>query len=192
MSTPKKLLVIAAIATLGCGAWSLLAGSDEPTPAESAQLLVNQIWIERMPTDERDMVRYFVAVKQSDGRVGVLGIASGWRDHSDLFLWALEEDRLSLYLGQQKRRLQLKAKAWHCDDPEGFELCLTLTDGRQTVHLYSFEGWRVDPDDAELPDALIEAAPRLADEVEDMLELDAPPRDGGSAAIEVEALPWSE
>ena len=87
-----------------------------------------------------------------------------WRQVSDFFLWTREEDRLSLYFGQDRVRWKPRVKVWRCEDaaPAGFELCLKIWDERHTVLLYSRDDWAVDPNHpnagANLP-ALVPALP---------------------------------
>jgi hypothetical protein len=148
MAKATKVLVgAAAVAGLIFGAWSLweTAADDE---AESAKLLQNHIWINRLPADERDMISFFVAIDHREGRVGAVGRSSVWRQLSDVFLWKLDGERLSLYFGQEEVKWQPKAKAWRCkgEAPAGFELCLKIWDDRHTVLLYSRDEWEIDPD----------------------------------------------
>lgn len=166
--TPK-LLLAAAIATLSYGAWSVMSGSDDDAvDADAAELMVNHVWVDRMPNDERDLIRFFVPIRHSQGRVGVAGRASNWRQLTDLFLWSLEEDRLALFFGQERVRWKARAKAWRCD-AKGFELCLKIWDDRRELLLYSRDEWEIDPDAETAPEALVHDAPQLANAVDDAL-----------------------
>ena len=172
--TPK-LLAATAIAALSYGAWSFLSSDDDPAGSESAELMVNHIWIERLPTDERDMIGFYVPIRHSQGRVGAAGRSSQWRQLADMFLWSLEGDRLQLYFGQERVRFKGKAKAWRCDQ-NGFDLCLQISDGRHSLLMYSMDEWEIDPDSEEAPEAFADKAPQIADALEDALRspVDAP------------------
>jgi hypothetical protein len=140
--TKKKLVVSLLGAGVALGAWSMTG--SEP---EEAGLFANHVWVNRMPEHERDMVRFFIPIQSDGNRVGAAGRVSAWRQLGDLFLWAREGDRLSLYFGQEQVHWKPQVKTWRCEReaPEGFELCLKIWDGRHTVLLYSRDEWEVDP-----------------------------------------------
>ena len=147
MPKAKKVLIgAAAAAGLSFGAWSL-CGTCGEEEAQSAELLQNHVWINRLPSNERDMISFFVALDHPEGRIGAVGRSSSWRQLSDVFLWRLEGQRLNLYFGQEEVKWKPKAKAWRCEDdaPAGFELCLKIWDDNHTVLLYSRDEWEIDP-----------------------------------------------
>lgn len=117
--------------------------------AESAgtDRLVNQLWIERRPVNDRDLVRSLVLVQQDRRRVGVAARASRWRLRADVLLWALEGDRLRARFPQDDRRLQARVRTWACEGeaPRPFELCLELRRNDRVLRLYSRKDWVVRP-----------------------------------------------
>ena len=152
MSKATKMLI--ALAVVGAGAAtaltlgsSLLGEDDEAT---GARHLVNQIWIERIPSDQRDMIGHLVFVRDH-GRIGAVGRSSRWRHFVELFHWGLEGSRLKLYFPQEEVRGEVKVKTWKCqgEAPDPFELCLKITQGKRSVTYYSMEDWVIDGADPE-------------------------------------------
>lgn len=151
MTTARKLLVsCAAAGAIAAGWWATGSAPDE------LERFSQQVWLDRLPQGERDMIRFFVAVTVDDQRVGATGKASAWRQVTDVFLWAREVDRVTLYFGQDRKRWKARVKVWRCKDGEapGFELCMKIGDDRHTVMLYSREDWRIDPDRADTDQAV--------------------------------------
>jgi hypothetical protein len=145
--------------------------------------LINQLWVERMPANPRDMVWHFIAVEHEDHRIGALGQASNWRVHVDRFLWRQQGDQITIFTPQTRCRSTLKARTWKCagDAPKPFELCLELTGGGKSFRYYSRNDWSVRPkgqlDDDEVAfasSALQSAQPTDGDD-ESTAELDTAP-----------------
>jgi hypothetical protein len=132
------------------------------TSAPRPDRLINQLWIERMPTSRRDMVWQFVAIEQGEHRNGILGRASHWRLAIDVFHWKQEGDGFSLHTPQNDCRLQVKARTWKCagQAPKPFELCLEIESGGKHYRYFSREDWQVRPG-AGLPADAAWAAPAV-------------------------------
>ena len=160
--------------------------------AAGAPRLHNQVWIERLPTDDRDMIHHLVMIDEDGERFGAFGKSSQWRHFVELFRWAREDNRLTLLLPQERKRLDLGVKVWECagEAPAPFQLCLELTNKKKTMRYYSRHDWSIDSD----PDAVahvVAAHPELASALKD---LPANPRgDIDAAAFEtVEDLELAE
>ena len=83
----NKWVAVGLLGVAGVGAWMLgqrMFGGDDAV-AESAKHAVNQVWIERLPTDQRDMVHHLVLVRHARGRIGAVGRSSQWRHFVELF-----------------------------------------------------------------------------------------------------------
>ena len=164
--TGKKIVVVALVGAAAVGAWSVgaaLFGGDPE--AVSAKHAVNQIWIERLPTDSRDQVNHFVLVRHPQGKVGAVGKSSQWRHFVELFMWGLEGEQLSVYLPQEQQKAQLRVRTWECsaEAPEPFELCLELSSKKRSVTMYSRKDWIIDPKDVQGSLAeLVAETPELA------------------------------
>lgn len=192
---PKTTTKLLGLALAGAGAYGLwtagqaLLGDDEETA--STRHLVNQVWIERMPETQRDMIGHLVLLDMPEGRVGAAGKSSQWRIMVELFQWGLEGNRLSLFFPQDRVKGHVDVRTWSCkgEAPKPFELCLEVSNGRRKAVFYSLEEWHIDPDRAEASLAdLREEYPELGnvgqdvvvpmgsddDEHEDYSEVDAP------------------
>lgn len=162
----KTIVALALVGAAAVGAWSVgsaLFGDD--TDAAGAKHAVNQLWIERLPTDARDQVNHFVLIRHHQGKVGAVGKSSQWRHHIEVFLWGLEGERLSVFLPQDQKKAQLRVRTWECsgEAPAPFELCLELSTQRGAVTMYSRKDWVIDPKDHQDSLAeLIEDEPALA------------------------------
>lgn len=126
--------------------WSA-GSSDGTSEAAGTKRFVNQLWIERMPKDERDMFGRIIAARTDDGRIGIASRGSTWRHHVELFLWALEEDRLTAVFPQDRVRSKLQIRTWECkgEAPAPFELCLELRAGERRARFYSKREWKIRP-----------------------------------------------
>ncbi|MCH9679934.1 MAG: hypothetical protein K0V04_00755 [Deltaproteobacteria bacterium] len=148
--TTAKLLGFALAGAGAYGLWTAgqtMLGDDEATGTEH---VANQVWIEKMPQSQRDMFGHLVLLDMSEGRFGGVGKSSQWRHMHEFFQWGLSGDRLSVYFPQDRQKGKVKVRSWRCEGeaPEPFELCLELSNGRQSTTMYSRDEWHIDPDDA--------------------------------------------
>lgn len=189
--TMAKLLGLALVGAGAYGLWSVgqgLLGDDEETAG--TKHLVNQVWIERMPKDQRDMIGHLVLVEVPEGRVGAAGKSSQWRILVELFQWGLEGKRLSVFFPQERVKAQLEVRTWSCEGeaPRPFELCLEVSNGRRKATFYSMEEWHIEPDRAEASLAeLRESYPELGAVGQDVVIPLAPDDDDRERYTEVEA-----
>jgi hypothetical protein len=154
--TGSTLLVVLG---LGLSAWWLWHRGDD---RRSVKRLVNQVWIERMPRHQRDMIWGGVLVEDGKDRVGVISHGSQWRVHADLLLWRLDGDVLRTRFPQDDRRYDLKARTWECEGkaPEPFQLCLELKRGDRVLRFFSRKDWEIGSKD--LPPGLAGFVPDRA------------------------------
>jgi hypothetical protein len=136
------LLVVVGGLYGGWKVWRALFGDDTATPR-----LVNQVWIERMPRDERDMVYGAVLVEHDGKRIGVVGRGSRWRSHQDVFLWRQEGDTLRTRFPQDNQRYRLQVRTWECEGkaPRPFQLCLEARTGNRVLRFFSRKDWVIRP-----------------------------------------------
>lgn len=158
-----KLLALTLVGATGYGAYHFMV-DDDGEQAQSTKHLVNQVWVNRLPQSERDMIDYLLLVDSSHGRLGAVGRASQWRQFTELFHWGLEGHRLMLFFPQDERKGKVRVRTWKCrgEAPEPFELCLEISAGQRSMLYYSMKDWVIDPDAT--TDALAdleEAEPRL-------------------------------
>lgn len=163
-----KWITLAVVAAAGFGGYRLMSSCGE---AQDLKHLANQVWIERLPENDRDQIHHIVLIQEGRDRFGAFGRSSTWRHFVEVFMWQREEDRLTLHLPQDRVRLDLTAKVWNCEDeaPEPFELCLELKghSGR-TARYYSRYDWTIDGDHAQL--AGLDLAPHAAPVLPEGLE----------------------
>jgi hypothetical protein len=167
---PKASRILIGAVVAGAAAYgvyaagtSLLGSSDDDTA--SARHLANQVWIERMPQGERDMIGHLGFVDHPRGKMGWVGRSSQWRHFAELFHWSIKGDEVSLYLPQEEVRGKLHARTWKCkgEAPRPFELCLELSANGRKMRYYSMKDWVIEPHHAEESLAAIEErVPELA------------------------------
>jgi hypothetical protein len=180
MAKSTRLLALALSAgALGVGSYYLLSGDDDD--AAGTKRLVNQVWIERLPENRRDMIGHLALIKHDRGRIGVIGKSSQWRHFIELFEWNLQGNKLKLHFPQDDRKLQVGVRTWDCrkEAPEPFEICLEISVKDRKRVYYSRRDWVIDPHDvdgsiADLTKASPELAPVLESVADDMVpaELD--------------------
>lgn len=144
-TSTRKLAALITVGALAFGTYKLgsaVLGDD----SLSAQRLANQVWIERLPKDDRDMINHLVLVEDGRERFGAFGKSSQWRHFVEIFRWAREEHRLTLLLPQERKRLDLGVRVWDCEDeaPAPFQLCLELSNNKRKILYYSRHDWTLD------------------------------------------------
>lgn len=147
-----KWASVALVAAVGAGVYQYSAGSD--TAEEGLKLLANQVWLERLPADDRDQIHHVVFIDNRRDRFGAFGRSSTWRHAIEVFRWNREEGRLTLLLPQDRVRLDLGVRVWNCEGeaPEPFELCLELKTAKgRTGHYYSRHDWKIDAETGAVP-----------------------------------------
>jgi hypothetical protein len=148
----KKL--ITGLVVLGVAA-SVLYSISRPKPDA---LIMDRVWVERMPEGPRDMVLHFIMVDQKRARPGgALIRASMWRQLVEGFKWRMQGDLLEIGFPQEGGKARVKTKAWRCEGkaPKPFQLCLVLAHDGHKLKLYSRDDWKVrDGDELTLPSGL--------------------------------------
>jgi hypothetical protein len=153
-----KLLLVIGVAFGAGKLWMRFFNEDE-----AVKRLVNQLWIERLPRDQRDMVYVAALVEHEGRRVGVVGRGSRWRSHQDAFLWRLDQDQLHTRFPQDDKRYTLRIRTWECEGqaPRPFQLCLEARRGDQVLRFFSKKEWVIRPHaDGALPPDIAGLAPR--------------------------------
>ncbi len=164
-STSTKIFALAAVGALALGTYKLGTAACDMFAGDTveAKRLVNQVWIERIPQNDRDMIHHLVLVEDGE-RFGGFGKSSQWRHFVELFRWSREDDRLTLLLPQDRQRLELGVKVWRCDGdaPAPFELCLELSNKKKTMRYFSRHDWSIDASNPDAVAQLVAANPELA------------------------------
>lgn len=152
MSKQRNTLIALTLAA-ACGFGVYKAGSaliaDEAQGTEHA---VNQVWIDHIPRNDRDMIAHMVLVDHREGQFGAIGRSSQWRHMIDVFKWQLRGDSLRVFFPQERARGQVKIETWECqgEAPAPFELCMRMTaKNGESAMLYSRHDWKVEPGSVE-------------------------------------------
>ena len=139
----KIALTLALIGTVSYGAYRLL-DRDEPKPQaqDSEQLVLDRIWIDHMPKNDRDTIQFFAAI--SEEPFGIFQAASSWKGAYELFRYQANGNELRIVYPQTNDRETVKHKARRCND-NGMDYCLELDGGTRGVkRYYSRKGWEID------------------------------------------------
>lgn len=129
---------------------AMIWGDDQPSLDGDTTYLVDRLWIERMPQDDRDTIGKLAIVRSLDhGRFGVFELGSVWRHQSEIFLWSLDGNELSTEWPQDREHATIRVHTRECEGqaPAPFELCLDFFDGDddEVTTLYSRHDWVIRP-----------------------------------------------
>ena len=133
----KKLVIVFGLIAAGVLGFTLLDEEQKPN-----ELLLDRVWIERIPTSPTDMIAQFAMI--SDQKMGVAARGSQWRQMIDIFKYRGNNAKFRLGFPQDKRRLDVSMKAWRCEAPKPFQLCLEIKAGDRTAKLFSRDDWTLD------------------------------------------------
>lgn len=188
----SKLFVLALAGACAFGVWKLGDAVFADDEAQGTKHLTNQVWIDHMPADSRDMLTHLVVLDHRDGKFGAIGQSSTWRHMFEVFKWKLDGNQLEVYFPQESVRGRVGVKTWHCkgEAPEPFDLCLELRSpsGEKAV-MYSREDWKVRPHD--MIDSLADIAedyPQMAGVIEEVSE----PQVEALEDFDLEDVRWRE
>lgn len=127
------------------GAWLFFGAPWEAAKKPDAQYLLNRVWVERAPANDRDQVLYFGVFGRSKLSGGFIARASTWRVNAERFRFTLKGKTLELELPQEDVRVSFEVRTWKCkgDAPKGYDLCLELRRDGQNLRLYGQEKSRL-------------------------------------------------
>lgn len=136
----KKALLALVIATAAFAAWNLRDNDTQATDTD--KLLVDRIWIDHMPKNDRDVFNIFVAITEEP--FGIFQATSQWKGQFELFRYELQGDELRILYGQDGSRDKVKTKATKCGERD-WDYCLELSGASRGVKkYYSMKGWEID------------------------------------------------
>jgi len=143
----KPLLILALLGTVSYGAYRLV-GSETKTQAEAPvaqdgeQLVLDRIWIDHIPRNDRDTVNVFAAI--SEEPFGVFQAASSWKGAYELFRYEGKGNELKIHYPQSNDRETVKHKATRCSENQ-MDFCLEMSGGSRGVkRYYSRKGWEIE------------------------------------------------
>ena len=141
----KKACLILALIGTGYGTYRWLG--SEPAPqataaTDGAQLVLDRIWIDHLPRNDRDTIQIFVAI--SEEPFGVFQAASKWKGQFEAFRHEGRGNELRVVYPQSNERETVKHKARACSEHQ-MDYCLELDGGTRGVkRYYSRKGWEID------------------------------------------------
>jgi hypothetical protein len=141
--------------------WSFASGDE----LSDGDRVANQLWVTKLPQDDRDMIDHLVLIDDDGERWGLRGRSSAWRHDLEIFQWGREQERLLLYFPQTRSKGQWKVRFWRCADeaPKPFELCLEISGDGAPRRFYSRDDWAIDSGDAaDSLASIAEGTPELA------------------------------
>jgi hypothetical protein len=138
------------------GAVFLMALVVQGTGAAPTPSIKNQIWIDHLPEDDRDMFDLLAFISEDNEDPEGYGVEmrrSHWELSQKIFFWQeAGKDKTTLHFPQTNKSQTVPHRTWECDE-KGFELCLDFGGKR----FYSFEDWVIEGSSASalaLPDSL--------------------------------------
>lgn len=121
-----------------------------------SKVLVNRIWVDKLPTRDTDQFELFVVLTEDP--VGVFRRSSSYEGSFSVFRYELrEEGKLQLLFPQDKSRHDVKYDARACDVKD-FDYCLDLGGAPRGAKKYlSRKDWELEGGDAADLHAQLEA-----------------------------------
>jgi hypothetical protein len=136
----KAILVLGLMAAAGFGVWRWRGWA--PEPKHDAKLVLDRIWIDHVPRNDRDVIQVFAAL--SEEAFGVFNATSQWRGSFEVFRHETRGDEIRAMYPQTGDREKIRAKATRCDERE-MDYCLELSGASRGVKkYYSRKGWEID------------------------------------------------
>jgi hypothetical protein len=137
----KKLAAVALVAVGVVSAWQLRGGDD--APPDSSNPVLDRIWVDKLPTTERETFNIFVVLE--DDEFGVFDSRSMWKGHFEFFkVKDVKQGHVRIHYPQTGETETLHGKVRRCSERD-FDYCLELTGGSRGVTRYfSKEEWVID------------------------------------------------
>lgn len=143
-----KKLVLAVVVLSAIAFVALRRGGDNAStteadaPALDSKLVVDRIWIDHIPRNDRDTFQLFVAITEQP--FGIFQATSQWKGQYELFQYEQNGGELRIHYGQTGDKERVKATAVKCDE-KGMDYCLELKGASRGVKkYYSMEDWVID------------------------------------------------
>jgi hypothetical protein len=139
-----KKLILAVLVVAIVAFVALRRGGDDTqsTTENQASLVVDRIWIDHIPRNDRDTFQLFVAITEQP--FGIFQATSQWKGSYELFQYEVHGDELRIHYGQTGDKEKVKATAKECND-KGMDYCLELKGASRGVKkYYSMEDWVID------------------------------------------------
>jgi len=132
----NKLVVVAAVVVgiAGIATWR--------THHHARALLEDRLWVDRVPSNDRDVINVFVTLGERS--LGAFQAASAWRGTYEGFRYESSGDELRMLFPQTGDKERATARARKCD-VRGMDYCLELSGtSRGVTRYFSRKGWEID------------------------------------------------
>jgi hypothetical protein len=137
----KPLLLVIAVTVAVASVWSW-RHTSEPADAAKNRLLADRLWIDHVPTSDKDPIQVFAMI--SEHAVGVFQATSQWRGNFEAFRYEANGADLRLLYPQTGDREAVRAKAKRCSEQPHMDFCLVIEGASRGVkQYYSREGWEI-------------------------------------------------
>lgn len=134
----KKLVILAVISTTAVVGWRALRSGDDAAP-HGGDLVLDRIWIDHIPRNDRDLVSAFAAITEDP--FGIFQTSSAWKGQHEMFRYEAHEGELRIIYPQSRDRERVRASATECSERD-FDYCLELKGSSRGVkRYYSREDW---------------------------------------------------
>jgi len=142
----KPLLILALMGTVSYGAYRMIGSSsrssDQPAVQDGEQLVLDRIWIDHIPRNERDTIQVFAAITEEP--FGVFQAASTWKGQYEVFRYEAKGNELRIVYPQSNDKETVKHNARRCSENQ-MDFCLELSGGSRGVkRYYSRKGWEIE------------------------------------------------
>lgn len=147
----KRAWVLAVVFTIvGVAGWRWRHAT---THDDGGVTVTNRVWIERLPSSDRDPIETLLMIDDADNdlAVGAFQKSSAWRGAFEVFLFERDGDTLELTFPQTDEHEHVRARARRCNE-RGMDYCLEVTGSSRGIARYvSKKGWEIGEHD--LPSA---------------------------------------
>jgi hypothetical protein len=133
----KKLMLVTMLAAMVYGGWRWQR--EAPTAKPEASLAFNRMWIDHLPSGEKDPFNLLFLSKPES--IGGFAEETMWNGHIERFRFGVEGETLRAVFPYTGDREQITIKATACDEAE-MDFCLEVTGSKRGVpRYYSRNGW---------------------------------------------------
>jgi hypothetical protein len=157
MTRTKKTpsLAIAILLLVAVAGWMLWPSSTEVEPNKGVEkTLVNRLWIDSIPTKERDKVDVFLML--DEGNFGVFSKSSAYEGDWSAFAWSLENG-LRLHMLQSGKTHKVQVKIWRGAVCAPFDYCMDIKGNPRGAKRYgSMEDWIITSEAEANPPQLVQ------------------------------------
>ena len=138
----KPLLVLVLVTAALFSYWKLRGGSSDERKVNDSNLVLDRIWIDHIPKNDRDVINVFVAITEEP--FGVFQASSQWKGAYELFRYEAHGDEIRLLYPQSNEREKVKTRATKCNERQ-MDYCLELDGATRGVKkYYSRKGWEIE------------------------------------------------